>query len=98
MQLGGAGIEPNESRIGLPAEHRAVTVATDQLFSIEGEPPANPGVMTKGSAALEMPFTVADCATKVGIPVSLCCTPVERPASPPRTASRRTATSGQNGQ
>ena len=79
MQLGGAGIEPNESRIGLPAADRAVTLATDQLFSTEGEPPVNPVVMTKGSAALEMPLTVVDCAAKVDTPVSLCCEAVERP-------------------
>ena len=33
MQLGGAGIGPNESRIGLQAEHRAVTVAAEHRES-----------------------------------------------------------------
>lgn len=81
VQLGGAGIEPNELRIGLLAADCAVTVAMDQLSSTEGEPLENPVVMTKGSAALEMPFTVADCAAKVDTPVSLCCEAVERPDS-----------------
>jgi predicted AlkP superfamily phosphohydrolase/phosphomutase len=76
VQLGGAGIELNESRIGLLAEDRAVTVAADQLFSTEGEPLANPVVVPEGSMTVEMPFTFADCAARIETPVSLYCTPI----------------------
>jgi len=76
VQLGGAGIELNESRIGLMAEERALTIAAEQLFSTEGEPLASPVTLTKETATVEMPFAYADCMARVDTPVSLYFTPV----------------------
>jgi len=81
VQLGGGGIELNESRIGLMAEDRAVTIAADQLFSTEGEPLASPVILAKGTETVELPFSYMDCAAKVDTSVSLFCTPTESGSS-----------------
>lgn len=62
VQVGGAGCEVTDWRIGLPAEDRKVSLAAEQLFSTEGEALSNAVVWPAGSPAtfdLELAFNDA---------------------------------------
>ena len=61
VQVGGAGCEVTDWRIGLPAEERQVFLAAEQFFSTEGEPLSEPVQWgSESPAEFEFPFSFHD--------------------------------------
>ncbi len=61
VQVGGAGCEVTDWRIGLPAEERQVSLAAEQFFSTEGEPLSEPVQWgSESPAEFEFPFSFHD--------------------------------------
>ena len=60
VQVGGAGCEVTDWRIGLPAEDRKVSLAAEQLFSTEGEPLCTPVSWNPESDELVLELGYAD--------------------------------------
>jgi predicted AlkP superfamily phosphohydrolase/phosphomutase len=75
-QIGGAGIEPDEWRVGLLGGERRVSVAADQLFSTEGEEGATP--VREFVAGITLPFAFRDATQPVEPGFVLACRPLGR--------------------
>jgi predicted AlkP superfamily phosphohydrolase/phosphomutase len=71
--LGGAGIELNEWRIGLPAKGRRVAIAGEQVFSTRDEPGVTRVVLADLGEPLELAFTYSDAYQPVRAGFALSC-------------------------
>jgi predicted AlkP superfamily phosphohydrolase/phosphomutase len=69
VQIAGAGIEPTDWRIGLPAEDRKVALAAEQLFSTEGEPLSTEVVWQSGVERIHLDLSFEDSLTRVDGPL-----------------------------
>ena len=72
VQIGGAGIEPTDWRLGLPAEDRRVSLGAEQLFSTEGEPLSNE-IHWNGETVVTLRFAFAESLSPVATEVDLVC-------------------------
>ena len=80
--VGGAGIELNEWRIGLPGMERRVALASEQRFSTRDEPRAHRVTLPPGGEPLELPFAFRDAYDEVRSQVTLVCRVVVRGGRP----------------
>ena len=71
--LGGAGIELNEWRIGLPAKGRRVAIAGEQVFSTRDEPGVARVTLADPGAPIELAFTYLDAYEPVRAGFALSC-------------------------
>jgi predicted AlkP superfamily phosphohydrolase/phosphomutase len=71
--VGGAGIELNEWRIGLPAKGRRVAIAGEQLFSTEEEPKATRVRLARPGEPIKLAFSYLDAAEPVAPGFVLAC-------------------------
>ena len=76
--VGGAGIELNEWRIGLPGMERRVALASEQRFSTRDEPRAQRVTLPPGGEPFELPFAFRDAYDEVRSEVKLVCRVVAR--------------------
>ena len=71
--LGGAGIELNEWRIGLPAKRRRVAIAGEQIFSTEDEPGTTRVTLSGAHDRVELTFNYSDAYEPVAPGFALVC-------------------------
>jgi len=71
--VGGAGIELNEWRIGLPAKGRRVAVAGEQLFSTEDEPGVTRVTLGAPGDPIELAFSYFDSYEPIDLGFALDC-------------------------
>ncbi len=76
--VGGAGIELNEWRIGLPGMERRVALAAEQRFSTRDEPGAQRVTLPPDGGPFELPFAFRDAYDEVRSEVTLVCRVVAR--------------------
>jgi predicted AlkP superfamily phosphohydrolase/phosphomutase len=76
--VGGAGIELNEWRIGLPGMDRRVALAAEQRFSTCDEPRAHRVTLPSGGEPFELPLAFRDAYDEVRSEVTLVCCVVAR--------------------
>ncbi len=76
--VGGAGIELNEWRIGLPGMERRVALASEQRFSTRDEPRARRVTLPPDGEPFELPLAFRDAYDKVHSEVTLACRVVAR--------------------
>jgi predicted AlkP superfamily phosphohydrolase/phosphomutase len=79
---GGAGIELDEWRIGLPGRERRVALAAEQCFSTEGEPGAVRVALPPDGAPFALPFSFAAAFDPVTPGFTLTCRLAERSGRP----------------
>jgi predicted AlkP superfamily phosphohydrolase/phosphomutase len=75
---GGAGIELNEWRIGLPGMDRRVALAAEQRFSTRDEPRAQRVALPPGGEPFELPLAFRFAYDEVRSAVTLVCRVVAR--------------------
>ncbi len=80
--MGGAGIELNEWRIGLPGMDRRVALASEQRFSTREEPLAHRVTLPPGGGSLALPLELRDAYDEVRSQVTLTCRVVARDGRP----------------
>ena len=80
--VGGAGIELNEWRIGLPGMERRVALASEQRFSTRDEPRARRVTLPSGGEPFELPFAFRDAYDEIHSEVTLVCRVVARGGRP----------------
>ena len=76
--VGGAGIELDEWRIGLPGMDRRVALASEQRFSTRDEPRAESVTLPPAGEAFALPLAFRDSYDEVSSPVTLVCRVVAR--------------------
>jgi len=76
--VGGAGIELNEWRIGLPGRGRLVALACEQRFSTGDEPGAQRVTLPPGGEPFELPLAFRDAYDEVQSKSTLVCRVVAR--------------------
>jgi len=87
--VGGAGIELNEWRIGLPGMERRVALASEQRFSTRDEPRAQRVTLPSEGEPFELPFAFRDAYDEVRSEVTLVCRVVARGDRPAARFSLR---------
>jgi predicted AlkP superfamily phosphohydrolase/phosphomutase len=80
--VGGAGIELNEWRIGLPGMDRRVALASEQRFSTRAEPGAAQVALPPAGQPFELPLSFRNSYDEVTSPVNLVCRVVSRDDRP----------------
>jgi predicted AlkP superfamily phosphohydrolase/phosphomutase len=80
--VGGAGIELNEWRIGLPHMDRRVALAAEQRFSTLPEPGATRVVLPDAGVLLRLPLTFGEAYSEVLTAVELVARVVRRESGP----------------
>ena len=80
--MGGAGIELNEWRIGLPGMERRVALASEQRFSTRAEPGATGVTLPPAGQTFDLRFTFRDAYDEVRSDVTLVCRVVARGDGP----------------
>jgi predicted AlkP superfamily phosphohydrolase/phosphomutase len=76
--VGGAGIELNEWRIGLPGMERRVALASEQRFSTRDDPGATRVDLPSTGETFDLRFTFRDAYDEVRTDVALVCRIVAR--------------------
>ena len=76
--VGGAGIELNEWRIGLPGMERRVAFASEQRFSTGEEPRAHRVTLPPDGESFDLPLTFRDAFDEMSSGVTLVCRVVAR--------------------
>ena len=74
VQIGGAGCEVTDWRIGIPAEDRSVILGAEQLFTTGDEPLATPVVWGEEASELRLPFSFPDARFRVDSQIELTVT------------------------
>jgi predicted AlkP superfamily phosphohydrolase/phosphomutase len=80
--VGGAGIELNEWRIGLPGMERRVALASEQRFSTRAEPGATTVTLPPAGETFDLRLTFRDAYDEVRSDVALVCRVVARSDGP----------------
>ena len=80
--VGGAGIELNEWRIGLPGMERRVALAAEQRFSTRAEPGATGVTLPPAGETFDLRFTFRDAYDEVRSDATLVCRVVARGDGP----------------
>ena len=80
--VGGAGIELNEWRIGLPGMERRVALAAEQRFSTRAEPRATGVTLPLAGETFDLRLTFRDSYDEVRSDVTLACRVVARGDGP----------------
>ena len=80
--VGGAGIELNEWRIGLPGMQRRVALASEQRFSTRDEPGSALVTLPSDGAPFELPLAFGDAYGPVGSEVTLLGRVIARDSGP----------------
>ena len=80
--VGGAGIELNEWRIGLPGMQRRVALASEQRFSTRDEPGSALVTLPSDGAPFELPLAFGDAYGPVGSEVTLLGRVIARDGGP----------------
>jgi predicted AlkP superfamily phosphohydrolase/phosphomutase len=80
--VGGAGIELNEWRIGLPGMQRRVALASEQRFSTRDEPGSALVALPSAGGPFEIPLAFGDAYGPVGSEVTLLARVVARDGGP----------------
>ena len=76
--VGGAGIELNEWRIGLPGMERRVALAAEQRFSTRPDPGATRVTLPATGETFDLRLTFRDAYAKMAQGVTMVCRVVER--------------------
>ena len=80
--VGGAGIELNEWRIGLPGMQRRVALASEQRFSTRDEPGSALVTLPSDGAPFELPLAFGDAYGPVGSEITLLGRVIARDGGP----------------